>query len=314
MREQTTPLDTTVPNQGIADILYVRFQVEDLAKQQVFLEHFGFAVERVDGYLLARGTDANRYCYIAEEGPAKFLEVGFEALSHQKMLEIAALEQAQVSALEFPGGGSGVLLHDPDGVAVRIVHGMEQPQPITPPRRAPLNTGEVKQRLGERVSFPHQGPIVKRLGHCVLFVNDFRTSEAWYKSRLSMLTSDEITGASEDKPTGAFLRCNRGEVYVDHHTLFLINAGKSDFNHAAFEVADWDSLLLGHDSLREQGYEHAMGIGKHVLGSQVFDYWKDPQGFMLEHFTDGDLFNEANGSSIKSPEVALASHWGAGVA
>ena len=31
------------------------------------------------------------------------------------------------------------------------------------------------------------------------------------------------------------------------------------------------------------------GVGRHVLGAQVFDYWRDPWGHVLEHFTDGDL-------------------------
>ncbi len=308
-----TATSDAAPHRGIADILYVRFQVEDLQSQAQFLRDFGFFVEQVDGLLLARGTDANRYCYVAEQGPNKFVEVGFEALSRAHLEQIAAMEDAPVEALELPGGGAGALLHDPDGTPVRVVHGIDQPQPIEPPSRPPLNSGGQRHRFGERVTFSSGDASVKRLGHCVLYVKDFRTSEAWYKSRLSMLTSDEITGESEDKPTGAFLRCNRGEVYVDHHTLFLINAGRSGFNHAAYEVADWDSLLMGHDVLKKQGYEHAMGIGKHLLGSQVFDYWQDPAGFTLEHFTDGDLFNEANGSAVATPEVAFSSHWGAGV-
>ena len=32
------------------------------------------------------------------------------------------------------------------------------------------------------------------------------------------------------------------------------------------------------------------GIGRHVLGSQLFDYWFDPDGFEYEHYTDGDVF------------------------
>jgi hypothetical protein len=27
-----------------------------------------------------------------------------------------------------------------------------------------------------------------------------------------------------------------------------------------------------------------------LLGSQLFDYWRDPDGFEFEHYTDGDLF------------------------
>lgn len=43
--------------------------------------------------------------------------------------------------------------------------------------------------------------------------------------------------------------------------------------------------------LTEQGYFRSWGIGRHIQGSQLFDYWRDPDGFMVEHFTDGDLFD-----------------------
>jgi hypothetical protein len=32
-------------------------------------------------------------------------------------------------------------------------------------------------------------------------------------------------------------------------------------------------------------------MGRHILGSQIFDYWHDPDKMMVEHFTDGDLFD-----------------------
>lgn len=33
------------------------------------------------------------------------------------------------------------------------------------------------------------------------------------------------------------------------------------------------------------------GIGRHIQGSQIFDYWRDPDGFLVEHFADGDMFD-----------------------
>ena len=124
-------------------------------------------------------------------------------------------------------------------------------------------------------------------------VKDFGETFAWYQRRLGLLISDEIVmdKDGQEQSLGAFTRCNRGEEYVDHHTVFFINAGHADFNHAAFEVANWDVLMQSHYSMKKAGHQHSFGVGKHILGSQTFDYWKDPNGFMLEHFTDGDLFN-----------------------
>ncbi|MDT7685064.1 MAG: hypothetical protein QOG57_5374, partial [Pseudonocardiales bacterium] len=43
--------------------------------------------------------------------------------------------------------------------------------------------------------------------------------------------------------------------------------------------------------LLDRGYHRSWGIGRHVEGSQIFDYWRDPDGFLVEHFTDGDMFD-----------------------
>lgn len=295
---------------GIADILYVRFRVPDLEVQQKFLDDFGFVTRRENGALLARGTDANPFIYVAEQGEAAFLGLGFEVLSKADLERIAAIDGAPITANDAPGGGLVARLHDPDGLPVELVYGLDKPAAITPPKRQPLNFGEQRRRLGERVSYQGAPGSVKRLGHCVINVTDFRASEAWYKERLGLITSDEIYMGQEDRVLGAFMRCNRGELHVDHHTLFLIGSGKLEFQHAAFEVADWDSLMLGHDLLHKAGYKHSWGVGKHLLGSQVFDYWKDPNGFTVEHFTDGDLVNESFGSHKAPIEQLLGCHWG----
>ena len=39
-------------------------------------------------------------------------------------------------------------------------------------------------------------------------------------------------------------------------------------------------------------------------------YWKDPHGFTLEHFTDGDLFNVSFGSHKQPIETLMGVHWG----
>ena len=300
--------------EGISDIRYVRFRIADLDRQEKFLADFGLAVEVHNGVLLARGTDPSSYVYIAEAGksdePDAFLGLGFDARSQQELERIAAIDGVAIEEIDLPGGGLRARLSDPDGNAVDIVWGIDRPEPLDVPKRQPLNFAEDQQRLGERVSLSNNSVIVKRLGHCVINVNDFRTSEAWYKQRIGFITSDEIYFGADKKTLGAFMRVNRGEDYVDHHTMFLVGAGNSEFNHAAFEVADWDTLMQGHDRLRIQAYEHRWGVGKHKLGSQVFDYWKDPSNFTMEHFTDGDLVNESFGSHKAPIEELLAVHWG----
>ena len=61
--------------------------------------------------------------------------------------------------------------------------------------------------------------------------------------------------------------------------------------HSAYQVCDLDALAAGGEYLAERGYFRSWGIGRHIQGSQIFDYWRDPDGFMVEHFADGDMFD-----------------------
>jgi len=70
-----------------------------------------------------------------------------------------------------------------------------------------------------------------------------------------------------------------GEDYVDHHVLFCVHNEKTGLNHVSYEAQDIDSIFQDHEHIKGLGkYEHMWGIGRHLLGSQVFDYWADPWG------------------------------------
>jgi len=71
--------------------------------------------------------------------------------------------------------------------------------------------------------------------------------------------------------------------------FFCLAHEKTGLNHLSFEVSDIDDVCVGHDYLKQFGkYEHMWGIGRHVLGSQVYDYWADPWGHVHEHWADSD--------------------------
>ena len=46
-------------------------------------------------------------------------------------------------------------------------------------------------------------------------------------------------------------------------------------HHSSYEVNDLDSEWIGHNWLVHKGWTNCWGIGRHVLGSQIFDYWFD---------------------------------------
>ncbi len=293
----------------IEDVAFVGFRAPDLDRMQTYLEAFGlWPVERTDERLFMRGYGAAPFVHVTERGPAGFAILGLRAASRDDLETLARDEAVKIRPSDSPGGGVFAELHDPDGHCVRIVAGQTD-APIAAPESQAWNTASAKPRAGDKRLA--KGPAhVMRLGHVVLNVSDFRASERWYKERFGFITSDEIA-LSPDLSIAAFMRCDRGATPSDHHSLFLLQAPTGPgFNHAAFEVLDLDDLMTGRDALLGSEGRPVWGVGRHVLGGQVFDYWRDPWGHTLEHWTDGDLMTAADGSRQASVRDLMAVQWG----
>lgn len=295
----------------IEDIGHVRYAAPDLGAMRSFLEDFGMDCFEQGGRLYGRGSDGRPFIHVTEPGAAGFLAVGLRAETVADLETLAAAEGLAVEDLDEPGGGKIVRLTDPDGYGVEVVAGQAKGEAVLPLADAPRNTVAAKPRQRATVRLEPSPAHVRRIGHAVLKVRDFRTSEAWYKDRFGFITSDEVE-AAKNVPLGAFMRCDRGDKPADHHTLFLAQLpGELGILHAAFEVANLDDLMLGHQHLKARKREQAWGVGRHIMGSQIFDYWKDPFGNELEHWTDGDLFTAADPPQKQPMSALLAVQWGA---
>ena len=98
------------------------------------------------------------------------------------------------------------------------------------------------------------GPVpVKRLGHGVIVTTDLQKSLAWYRETLGFIPSDEIFRDDERNVISSFNRIDRGETFVDHHVFFCMQGPKAGLNHVAFEVANFDAVMAGHDYLANVG-------------------------------------------------------------
>jgi catechol 2,3-dioxygenase-like lactoylglutathione lyase family enzyme len=296
----------------VQDLAYVRFSVPDLEAMERFAADFGLVLTASKGdTLYHRGTDPSPYCHVAELGEPGFRALAFEAESADDLEVASRLDGASsVEKIDAPGGGQRVRLTDPNGYLIEVVHGRESLPALPVPTTSAVNRGSDRRRLGSVVRPPAGPSSVKRLGHAVLKVADFRTSQDWYQSNFGFLSSDEIYLGAPENVLSAFMRCDRGDQYTDHHTLALAQLGEPGFEHAAFEVEDIDSLMTGHDHLTKAEYTHHAGVGRHILGSQIFDYWKDPWGHVVEHFADGDLLNANAGLESSGADIALGVLWG----
>jgi catechol 2,3-dioxygenase-like lactoylglutathione lyase family enzyme len=293
------------------DVAYVRFRAPDLGRMRDFLRDFGLvdAAQTADR-LFMRGHGTAPFIHATRRGEPGFDGFGIWLKSLDDLHHLAEAESRPVEPLAAPGGGWMVRLADPDGYTVEAVCGQQMVAPLPVKPHVPWNQGGLypRQSIVRRVE---QGAShVLRLGHVVLGVADFRRSEAWYKQRFGFVTSDEIHPAP-DVAIGAFMRCDRGDQPCDHHTLFLLQRpGPPEFMHSAFEVADFDDLMAGHQHLRARDYCQHWGVGRHFLGSQIFDYWRDPWGHEIEHWTDGDRLLAADGGGIATLAELMGVQWG----
>ncbi|MEO8603041.1 MAG: VOC family protein [bacterium] len=286
----------TDPAIKVVGVAYVRFAKPDLAAAARFGADFGLlpAAQTPDALYL-RGYGDAHHCYIAERGAAaRFLGVGLLAADGRDLDRVAALPGASaVEAIDEPGGGRRVRLTAPNGVVVDVVHGIDTVAPT--PMRAPLvvNSAESSPRRNAAQRAPLAAAEVRRLGHVVLQTRDHARVLSWLLRSFGLIVSDYQTlpTAPDAGPVIAFLRCDLGATPADHHTVALAAGFADAFEHAAFEVQDLDAVAMGGEYLRRQGWQRAWGVGRHILGSQIFDYWRDADGHMLEHYADGDLFD-----------------------
>ena len=153
---------------------------------------------------------------------------------------------------------------------------------------------------------------IQRLGHVVLGTTRFRAALDWYLETLGLIVSDflYLDGQRDRGPAMAFIRCDLGSVPADHHTLAMALQPHTGYVHSAYEVTDLDEVAASGEYLREQGYRHAWGLGRHIQGSQIFDYWRDPDRAMFEHYTDGDVFDATMEPGWAPLSVSGLSQWG----
>ena len=122
---------------------------------------------------------------------------------------------------------------------------------------------------------------IKRIGHGVLGtpkVSGRRSSEL--SATLGFLRSDDVYAGDKDHIIGSFNRCDRGDEYVDHHTLFCVDERARGTQPRLLRGAeDVDAVFKDHEYLTRLGkYERMWGVGRHLLGSQGYRYFGSPLG------------------------------------
>lgn len=279
----------------VEDLAWLEFDKPDLMRAEAFARAFGFGIALRDPHeLQLRGTKAGSPCVIIRRGrQSRFAGLALRAGDEVDLLRLADKTGAALQPLPESMGGVAVQLTDPSGMAVKVVAGMHT-LPSQPEQRPQVrNTGIADARFNTTVRPPRVPARVQRLGHVVLQSNTYLRTLNWYLETFGMIVSDFLffPGQRDRGPAMSFIRCDRGSAPADHHTLAMALGPANRYVHSAYEVSGLDALAAGGEYLRERGYFRSWGIGRHIQGSQLFDYWRDPDGFLVEHFADGDMFD-----------------------
>ncbi|GAA4131596.1 VOC family protein [Aminobacter aganoensis] len=280
----------------LKQLAYVTYAVPDLDLIERFLGDFGLARNlRTDEVLYMRGTGSEQYLYVAEKSAkAEYISLAFEVQSRQD-LEVASMVPgaSPLEKLKGPGGGTRVRLTSPGGQRIDLVHGIAELAPLPVRETFPLNISDRQPRKNRPVRQRAEATPILRLGHCALWVKDGEAELAWFLKHLELVASDYICipGEPEPKVIGAFLRLDRGVDFVEHHCILINESIHSGCHHASFEVLDLDAVFAAHEHLKAQDWSLDAGIGRHYLGSLIYDYWTDPFGNRIEHYTDSDIVN-----------------------
>ncbi|WP_082968444.1 VOC family protein [Mycobacterium scrofulaceum] len=279
----------------VADIAWLEFERPDLTRAEAFAQAFGFhTAQHGPDEVHLRGTRAGSPCVILRRGRrSRFTGAAFRACDEADVLRLAGNCGAPMRRLPEAIGGVSVDLTDPSGMLVRVVAGTHELPDLPGQQVHVFNFGPEVRRTNAGQRPPRVPARVERLGHLVVQSTKYLETLNWYLDNLGLIVSDFLyfPGQRHRGPAMSFIRCDRGSIPADHHTLAMALGPANRYVHSAYQVSDLDALAAGGEYLGAHGYTRSWGIGRHIQGSQIFDYWRDPDGDLFEHFTDGDLFD-----------------------
>ncbi|KAK3075512.1 hypothetical protein LTR53_001129 [Teratosphaeriaceae sp. CCFEE 6253] len=302
---------TQTPFTRLQRLSFVIYEHPDLGAFRSFAQDFGFeeVSSTADEYFFA-GYGRDPFVYTARRAPSgagkRFVGAGFCAETEAEFKKACAHPGAeQVNTVGRPGSGQAVSIRDNNGFVVEVCWGQEEKElpehgiSSVVDGRPVVNGALDKARQGESTRIKSGPAAVHKLGHFGYITDQYEATWDWYTKTFNFVATDILWAPGhKESDVATFFRLDLGKEYVDHHCLLITRAEKpgstpaTTVHHSSFEVEDLDTQMMGHQHLLNAGHELVWGIGRHVHGSQVFDYWYDPSHFIIEHYADGDVVNE----------------------
>jgi catechol 2,3-dioxygenase-like lactoylglutathione lyase family enzyme len=294
---------TTTKNEwskaGVHSINSFALFLSDINEAKKFIDAFGLEVTQNGNELLVR-TAGDDHVWL------KVIKAGSKALAYLALGcyegDFEQIKQQVIVAGGRPatppshGNPEGFWFRDPDGNLIQL---------CVAPKKMP----DGKSVLGDN-SIPSgiQGAFFRstvpkvypgRLAHMLLFTGNMPKILAFYEKGLGLKVADR---------SGNIVAFTYARYGCDHHLIAFVTSEKGrGFHHSAWDMPSIESVGLGAEQMRNAGYQHHWGVGRHVIGSNYFNYVKDSFGTWWEYSAHIDYIPkgaEWDGGD-RSPEDSL---------
>ena len=197
---------------------------------------------------------------------------------HAKLTGLGTTTNGAPEALTTPGGGYGFSFSDPDGLSYAISSDVDQHDEPTMEEDRPF-----------------------KLSHVVLNSERVQKQQDYYCDVLGFRLSDWTERMN-------FIRCSS-----DHHSIAFAHANGPSLNHTAFEVPNIDALMRGSGRMKKKGFDVGWGVGRHGPGNNVYTYFLEPNGLVIEYTTEVEQVDdsyEVGGPEVWAKRVGGPDRWG----
>jgi catechol 2,3-dioxygenase-like lactoylglutathione lyase family enzyme len=259
----------TMINAKVSGVRSSELGVTDLKRSAAFYNHiWGLEPVSTEGdtiHLRANGSE-HHIVTLRERPRAGLLGVHFAASDRGAVDALHAKAKAfGVTITSAPGdlpasagGGYGFGFRSPEGHSLNISSDVASQPNVVSDRSKPV-----------------------KLSHIVLNSAKIADETKFFIDVLGFKWSDSTQMMD-------FVRC-----CSDHHSIAVARGSGPNLNHMAFEMDNIDGLMRGAGRMKHHGFNIEWGVGRHGPGDNVFSYFVEPNGFVVEYTTEIQQVDES---------------------
>jgi len=141
----------------------------------------------------------------------------------------------------------------------------------------------------------------ERLAHVNINSDDVARDTAFFVEALGFALTDR-------SKMMAFVRTND-----DHHSIVIADAPVNTLNHVAFQLPTWEGVMRAAGRMVDHHFPIGWGPGRHGPGDNVFTYFVDPAGFVVEY--TAEVLQVDDSYRVGTPDdwtwpAGRTDHWG----